>query len=112
MKLEDRVILRFSIAVSIRCTAADNPLPEDPIPEQAVEYIRNILEILFEKTGMKVSVQPLVYPCGSKFPLIIRLDDESECLFWFYPYVETGKLAVQLEESLNDLFCGAVSVPA
>ena len=112
MKQEDRVILRFSIAVSIRCNAIDNPLPESPTPEQADAYIRGVLEVLFEKTGLDIDVQPLVYPACGKFPLIIRLADECECLFWFYPYMEPGTLAVHLEESLNDLFCGTVRIPA
>ena len=51
MKREDRIILRFSIAVSIRCNTDDNPLPENPTPEQAADYIQNVLEILFAKTG-------------------------------------------------------------
>lgn len=112
MKQEDRVIMRFSIAVSIRCNAIDSPLPEDPTPEQAAAYIRSVLEVLFDKTGLNIDVQPLAYPACGKFPLIIRLGEDSECLFWFYPYMEPGTLAVHLEESLNDLFCDAVSIPA
>ena len=112
MKLEDRVILRFSIAVSLRCTAQDHPISEHPSPEEAAGYIHSVLELLFSKTGLEACVEPLAYPAGGKVPLIIHLGSGSECLFWFYPHMETGKLAVQLEESLQDLFSSAVSVPA
>lgn len=112
MKREDRIILRFSIAVSIRCNTDENPLPKNPTPEQAADYIQNVLEILFAKTGQQISVHPLKYPVSSKFPLIIQLGDISECLFWFYPKMEPSQLAIHLEESLQDLFSGAVSVPA
>ena len=70
MKREDRIILRFSIAVSIRCNTDDNPLPENPTPEQAADYIQNVLEILFAKSGKQISVHPLKYPVSSKFPLV------------------------------------------
>ena len=80
MKREDRIILRFSIAVSIRCNTDDNPLPENPTPEQAADYIQNVLEILFAKSGKQISVHPLKYPVSSKIPLVIQLGDISECL--------------------------------
>ena len=84
MKREDRIILRFSIAVSIRCNTDDNPLPENPTPEQAADYIQKVLEILFAKTGKQIYVYPLKHPVSSKFPLVIQLGDISECLFWLW----------------------------
>ena len=102
---------KFVVAVAINCSN-EPQWTENVEPHQAAAHISNILQLLFEDSGITTKVEPLAYPACSKIPLIITLNDVEQRLLWFYPQMPTSELAEELAGLLSDVYECALSVSA
>ena len=92
----DMNYIKFAVAVAANCSKYAAPNVAST-PDEAAEYIREILDVLYSGTSVTAQVMPLVYPRCSKIPLIISLDGAAQSLLWFYPQMTIPELANELE---------------
>ena len=102
MKKDGTNFFKYAVAVAVACSEEDKP-SGNVTPDQAAEYVRNILDLIFCYSGIEHSVQPMPYPKCGKIPLIIRLYGVDEALLWYYPTMTPGDLAVELESLLQGM---------
>lgn len=73
MKYDEMTCFRCAVAVAVTCMEDEHPQSETVTPQQAADYICNVLDIVFAYSGIECTVVPMIYPACSKIPLIIRL---------------------------------------
>lgn len=97
----------FAIAVAVACNADTRPKGETK-PEAAAQYIQNVLDMAFVNTGLKFRVKPLAYPQCGKIPIVIQVPGRGVCLLWYYPYMKTHDLTLELEGVLHTVLTEAL----
>lgn len=100
MKYDESTGFKCAVAVAVACLEDERPRGELVQPEEAAQYVSDVLEVLFSSAPFKATVTPMSYPTGHKIPLIIRIDGFTPCLYWYYPNAMTGEVAQELEGAL------------
>ena len=101
MKNDGMNFFNFAIAVAVACNADTRPKGETK-PEAAAQYIQNVLDMAFVNTGLQFSPQ-----CG-KIPIVIQVPGRGVCLLWYYPYMKTHDLTLELEGVLHTVLTAAL----
>lgn len=112
MKYDEMTCFRCAVAVAVTCMEDERPQSETVTPQQAADYICNVLDIVFAYSGIECTVVPMLYPACSKIPLIIRLSGLGTRLFWFHTHAAQERVAQELEGTLHDLIEEVVAVSA
>ena len=102
MKLNELAVFQAATAVATACCADNRPKPEQATPERVAGYVSEVLELVFNYSGIDFIVRPLKYPKASKVPVIIEMFETESCLFWYYPYADDASVAQELSGAMSN----------
>ena len=101
MNFDELAVFKVAVAVAAACRAEERPKPEEATGERVAQYVKEVLELVFNYSGIDFIVKPMQYPKASKVPVIIDLFAVGECLFWYYPYDNETQVAAELAGAMS-----------
>lgn len=111
MKNDGTNFFKYAVAVAVACAADERPTG-NVTPEQAANYIRSILNLVFCYSGIEYTVMPMAYPKCGKIPIIIHLYGFEKVLLWYYPQMSHSALAAELESLLQGMLAEVLCMTA
>lgn len=111
MKYDEMTCFRCAVAVAVTCMEDERPQSETVTPQQAAEYICNVLDIVFAYSGIECTVVPMIYPAAAR-PADYSVSGLGTRLFWFHAHAAQERVAQELEGTLHDLIEEVVAVSA
>ena len=103
MNFDELAVFKVAVAVATACRAEERPKPEEATGARVAQYVKEVLELVFNYSGIDFFVEPMKYPKAAKVPVIIDLFAVGECLFWYYPYASDTQVAAELAGAMSTL---------
>ena len=111
MKCDPMTFFKIAVEVAVHCAEPLRPDAMDTTPENAAEYVRDVLGTVFNGSGVEFTVRPMDYPKCCKVPVRISLHGIGECVFWYYGAAPCGEVMIDLEGALHNMVYDMICAP-